>query len=334
MTETKNILVVEDEITNSILIKRILLKEKYKVTTAFNGQEALEIMENETFDAVLTDWMMPKLDGIELIKKIRENIEPLPLLIMITALVSEGAKAHALDSGADDYIAKPVEIDSLVESVKNGLEKKSQTLAEEPKVSLKKIKSVAPFPGVFIATSTGGPPTLLNIFKEIDKSLPVAYFIVQHGPSWMLDTFALRLEKESGLNVHIAENGMKPKIRNIYIAPGDMHIRFSSNDFNIILDNGPKENFVRPAADPLFRSAAETFGDKSIAVVLTGLGKDGSHGVNYIQSVRGKILIQDPETAIAPSMPNSAKNMNIDYELVDIEKMPEAIKLKFNEISG
>ena len=332
MTTPIKILVVEDEIANSILIKRILLKEKYVVTTAYNGIEALKILEKESFDAVLTDWMMPKLDGIELIKKIKENIEPLPLIIMITALVSEGARSHAIESGADDYIAKPINVDELLEIVKTGLDKKTQEDVKTlPKVIRKESNIQAPFIGVFIATSTGGPQTLLGLFKKIDKSLPVAYFVVQHGPAWMIETFSSRIERESGLNVQVGENGMIPKIRHVYIAPGDMHMRFEPNDFKIILDHGPKENFVRPAADPLFRSAVNIFGDRALAIILTGLGKDGSLGIHYMQNAGAKVLIQEPSTAIAPSMPKSAINMNIEYDIVSIDDMPGVIKGKIED---
>lgn len=326
MQETYKLLVVEDELTNSILLKRLLIKEGYDVVVAHNGLDALKLMENEKFDAVLTDWMMPQMDGIELIRKIRENIHPLPLIIMITALVSEGAKAYALDAGADDYIAKPIDVSELLSRVKDGLGRKLQKASPD---SYKKITISAndnpPFVSVAIATSTGGPPTLIDVFKNIPSTTQAAFFIVQHGPTWMLETFAQRLQKETGLIVKLAVDGEIAKLGHVYIAPGDMHLRVNPKNYKLILDDGPKENFVKPAADPLFRSVAEAFGKFSIGVILTGLGRDGATGSVQISSVGGKVLIQSPDSAVAPSMPNAAISTKVDHKVFPLNDMGKAI---------
>jgi two-component system chemotaxis response regulator CheB len=295
MAQLKKVLVVEDELTNAILLKRILSKAGYSVVVVHNGMDALKHLERETFDAVLTDWMMPQIDGIELIRRLREKVDPLPLIIMITALVSEGARTYALESGADDYIAKPIDIDVL-----------------------------PPFIGVVIGTSTGGPPALIEVFKNIPDNVNAAFYIVQHGPPWMLETFSLRLQRETPLKVSLATNGAKSEVRNIYIAPGDRHMRINKEDYSIILDDGPKENFVRPAADPLFRSAADAFGKFSIGVILTGLGRDGAQGAGQIASVNGTVIVQDPKDAVAPSMPNTLINSGVSHKMVPL---PEIAKL-------
>ncbi len=121
MIETKKILVCEDELSSSILMKRVLTKAGYEVTLSDNGQDAIKKLEIENFDVLLTDWMMPHLDGIELIRRVREKISPLPIIILFTALVSEGARNYVLDSGADDYISKPIIIPELLTIIKNQL---------------------------------------------------------------------------------------------------------------------------------------------------------------------------------------------------------------------
>jgi len=321
------VIVVEDELTNSLLLKRLLTKAGYQVIVAHNGADALKHIEKEHFDVILTDWMMPQVDGIELIRRVRENIKPLPYIIMVTALVSESAKMYALESGADDYIAKPIDIDELLSRVKDGIKKQEQAEIQ-PKIITEKIQVdvIPPFVACAIATSTGGPPTLIQFFKDIDISTPAAFFIVQHGPSWMLETFAQRLQRDTQLKVNIAEKGMKIETGNIYIAPGDYHLKINSEDLTIKLDNGPKENFVRPAADPLFRSAAKTFGKYLVATILTGLGKDGTQGASFVKQVGGVVFVQDPDTAVAPSMPRNAIESGYADKILPLQDLGIAIQ--------
>jgi two-component system chemotaxis response regulator CheB len=113
--------------------------------------------------------------------------------------------------------------------------------------------------------------------------------------------------------------------RHVYIAPGDKHLRIAPGSLNLILDDGPKENFVRPAADPLFRSAADAFGKYCIAVILTGLGRDGAQGAAQISALNGTILIQDPETCVAPSMPNTIIEVNIPHKVVPLSNLSRII---------
>lgn len=326
----KKILVVEDELTNAILLKRILNKEGYSTVVAHNGFDALQHLEKDTFDAVLTDWMMPQIDGIELIRQMREKMKKLPFIMMVTALVSEGARSYAIESGADDYIAKPIEVEDLLTQLRDGLNKKEQSdKPQQYKVEKKSINVKPPMVGVFIATSTGGPPTLIDLFKDVDTDLDCSYYIVQHGPSWMLETFSQRLQRESGLDVSLATDDLKIRSRHIYLAPGDKHMLISK-DYKLKLDDGPKENFVRPAADPLFRSATETFGKYALGVVLTGLGKDGTQGAAQLVSAGAKILVQDPANAIAPSMPTSIVKSGVEHTIISNKDLGK----KVSEFAG
>jgi len=334
MSELTKVLVVEDELTNSILLKRLLIKAGYSVVTANNGFEALKYLEKESFEAVLTDWMMPQMDGIELIRKIREVVKPLPYVIMITALVSEGAKTYALESGSDDYIAKPIDVNELLTRLHDGLAKKNQQANAEKRAERKNPALVKPpFPVVVIATSTGGPPTLIDIFKSIPNDFNAPIMIVQHGPPWMLETFAQRLQKETKLEVKLAMNGESIKPGKVYIAPGDLHMRIDAKSLKIKLDDSPKENFVRPAADPLFRSATDAFGKYTLGVILTGLGRDGVAGAAQIVDSQGEILVQSPETAVAPSMPNALIASRIQATVITLDNMGNTISQKIASLN-
>jgi len=328
-----NLLVVEDDMTNSILLKRILIKAGYSVTIANNGIQALNILDKNKFDAVLTDWMMPNLDGIELIKMMRDRLSELPYIIMITALHSDGAMNYALDSGADDYISKPFNVGELLILLKEGILRNNQDIPvkEENKNRIEAI--IPPFVGVVIAASTGGPPTLIELFKNLERVNTAAFYIVQHGPAWMLDKFAGTIQNSTNLNVIHGQDDMTSSPGNIYIAPGDLHMKIQKKTMNIILDNGAKENFVRPSADPLFRSAASSFGRYMLAVVLTGLGRDGVIGASIVEQQGGKILVQNPDTAMAPSMPRSVIEAGIPHQLVNISDMPNVLLQSISKIN-
>ncbi|MFW6232733.1 MAG: chemotaxis protein CheB, partial [Bacteroidota bacterium] len=269
MANHHKVLIVEDELTNSILLKRILNKAGYTTVVANNGAEALQHLDKEKFDAVLTDWMMRQVDGIELIRRMRENLEKLPLIIMITALVSEGARTYALESGADDYIAKPIDVEELLTRLKDGLARYEQSPPVVVKETVtRELSQKPPFVGVVIGTSTGGPPTLIELFKNVDPGGNAAFYVVQHGPPWMLETFSQRLQRETSFKVNLAVNGADSAPGNIYIAPGDKHLRVKAGSLKLELDDGPKENFVKPSADPLFRTAADAFGKFTVGVIL------------------------------------------------------------------
>jgi two-component system, chemotaxis family, protein-glutamate methylesterase/glutaminase len=326
MAELKKILVAEDELTNSLLLKRLLTKAGYSVVIAHNGSDALQHMLKEKFDVLLTDWMMPQMDGIELIRRVRDEYENPPFIIMVTALVSESARSYALESGADDYVAKPIDIDELLTRVRDGLQRNIQEAPIQTSSIITRTSSAfPPFVGCCIATSTGGPPTLIQTFKNIDSNTNAAFYVVQHGPPWMLETFSQRLQREVSLKVNLASNGQQSEPGNIYIAPGDKHMRVEENTFNIILDDGPKENFVRPSADPLFRSVSDAFGKYALGCILTGLGRDGAQGVAQIASVNGVAVVQNPETAVAPSMPKTIIESGIKHRLVDLEDMGKTL---------
>lgn len=325
MENRAKILIAEDEITNAVLIKKLLIKAGYSVVVANNGLEALRYIENEEFDAVLTDWMMPHIDGIELIRRLRAINKDTPLIIMVTALVSQDSKIYALESGADDFIAKPIDVNELLARVEEGLFKKNQDNLDKPCNKIFTKSSLSEFPLVAFATSTGGPQAILEILKNIPADIQAAFAIVQQGPNWMLDSLYEILKKEIKLNVQFPKNNTEIKIGTVYIAPGDSHMRISSDAKRIELDSSPKENFVRPSADPLYRSMSESFGEKSIGVILTGLGRDGASGAAHIASVGGSVIIQDPSTTLAPSMPNATIKTISNYVLSPLDSLHNAI---------
>ncbi|MDD3124361.1 MAG: chemotaxis protein CheB [Candidatus Kapabacteria bacterium] len=335
------ILIAEDEITNSLLLKRLLTKANYDVTVTNNGAAAFEAMQNETFDAVLTDWMMPNMDGIELIQKMRSEMKELPLIVMITALVSEGSRNIALEAGADEFIAKPIDVEDLLIHVKDGLCKKNQsampatftpTSKNNGFVAANANTEKPPFVGVGVATSTGGPSVLIDMFRNIPEDVPAAFYLIQHGPIWMLDLFTTKLQSATALKVYLAQDGQKSERGRIYVAPADKHLTIDKATMKIVLDDNPKINFVRPSADPLFTSLSYAFGKYSIGVILTGLGRDGVQGVSNIAEIGGKVIVQDPLKAVAPLMPQAVIDSGINLTIAQTEDLAFTTRNTIDEL--
>jgi len=303
---TKKILVAEDEQASADLLKMILEKAGYSVDAVPNGKKAYNAIKEKKYDALLTDWMMPQMDGIELIRKLRENVPIPPVIIVITALSSPDARKHALSSGADDFLAKPYKPHDILEKLQELF-----SIQEQKPPEIEQLPSIVPdkdppFTGICIAASSGGPQTVVKIIRQIPVLEKSAVFIVQHGPDWALADMASNWNKICKMEVSLAAHGCKVEPGKIYLAPGKQHMSVEPGSLYIKLDDEPPVNFVKPAADPLFKSIAKSFGRFSLSVVLSGMGCDGALGSLHISAASGIVLVQDPETALVRFMPMAA----------------------------
>ena len=185
-------------------------------------------------------------------------------------------------------------------------------------------KSKFNFVGVAIASSTGGPITLQHYFSNLKYTEKAAFFIVLHAPAWMLESYAKKLDSVSPLEIKLGINGTPIKPGVVYVAPGDFHMLIDGKERKIKLTKDEPYNFLRPAADPLFFSVAENFTTKSLGVVFTGMGYDGSLGSGKIHAAGGKVLVQSPDTAVIHSMPKSVIDLGIADRIEPLGKMAQA----------
>lgn len=156
---------------------------------------------------------------------------------------------------------------------------------------------------VVIGASEGGVAVLKSIAEGLPASLPAAVFVVQHigaQPSQL----PLILSGSGPLPAEHAADWMPIRMGRIYVAPPDRHMIVRPGLLR--LDDGPKKHFTRPAIDPLFRSAAAAYGPRVVGMVLTGGGQDGTEGLRAIYDAGGLGVIQDPDDARQPAMPESA----------------------------
>lgn len=328
------ILVAEDDVPSAQLLKAFLKRSRYDVEIAANGREALELLKRGKYDALLTDWMMPEMDGVELIRHTRSEINPCPLIIMITAIDSKEARMHALQAGADDFLAKPYGREQLLKSLENGLARMAQAEPQPVRVApAVPAVSLPPLVGVVVAVSTGGPPALIKLFKAIPATCEAAFFVVQHGPAWMLETFSPALERETGFKFCLGAEGTVPVRGRAYLSPGDRHLVIHAGSGRLGLSEDPPENFVRPAADPLFRSASSFFGRYCIGLVLTGMGRDGAKGASHVKAGGGLVFVQDPATAVVCSMPKTVIAAGAADKVLSLPEMSETIVAEAHRLS-
>lgn len=327
-TYIPRIIIVEDDFASQLLFQRIIEREGYLCSIVSNGMEVLKMMELIHFDVIVTDWMMPEMDGIELIRKIREQYENPPFIMMVTALANDSAKKYALQTGADVFIPKPLDVENFVSLLKSGIEKRAKVNTINTYTSLSETDKFPPMVAVGIAASTGGPHSLSELLKVLDPKLNAAIFIIQHGPFWIIENLVERFGTETKFKISVAKEGEICQNSNIYFAPGNAHLRIKPKQYSFTLDNDPLVSFVRPSADLLFQSIAEAFGKYSIGVVLSGLGRDGTDGVAKLINAGGQVIVQSPESAIAPSMPASVISSGAKVEIVDLKDIADLINKK------
>jgi two-component system chemotaxis response regulator CheB len=175
---------------------------------------------------------------------------------------------------------------------------------------------------VVIGASSGGPTALRSLLSALPADFPDPIVVVMHigsRPSML----PLLLNESGKLRAEHAENGDVLMPGRIYVAPPDQHLLIS--DGKLELDHGPRENYTRPAIDPLFRSAARVFGPAATGIILTGELNDGTVGLYEIKKAGGIAIVQDPDDAESPGMPRSAaRNVHADYCL-PLSKIPDVL---------
>lgn len=319
------ILLAEDDPTSALVLRKALSRAGMEVLVAYDGEKAFELFEEHSFDAIVTDWMMPNMDGIDLIRSIRQHLRPAPPILMVTALSSAQSRQRALDAGADEYLTKPIIPADAVAAVERLTRRDRQDppepVAPTPVAPAVEEPAPGPYTGVVVAASTGGPDALLEYFAHVEPSPELSWFVLLHGPAWMLETFAERLDAEVDMPVRLATHGTLVRRGEIYLCPGDIHTVLGPGGAKLFADDGPPENYVKPAADPLLRSVARELGSRSVAVVLTGMGRDAALGCKAVVEAGGTVLAQRPSEAVAPSMPRTVVEMGLTDEVHELRAL-------------
>lgn len=318
-------LVADDSpLMRSLLIEQISANTDFEVAgEAGTGYEAIRLVHELKPDVLTLDLAMPDLGGLEALHYIMQQA-PLPVVIVSaqTRALAEPALRALMEYGAVDIVPKP--LGSSIADMHAFRQRLTQSLYLSLAARMRHLPAHTWTPHrdkhaaradhsrarcvVAIAASTGGPLALSEIVPRLPADLPAALLIVQHMPALFTSYLARRLDALSELTVCDAEDGMTIEEGVAYVAPGGVHLDLERRDgaVHARLTDGPAMWGVRPAADVLFHGVARTFGPASVAVVLTGMGRDGADGARAIAAVGGSTLVQDEESCVVPSMPRAA----------------------------
>jgi two-component system, chemotaxis family, protein-glutamate methylesterase/glutaminase len=342
------VLVVDDSVAmRRILADAISSDPELEVAGyAANGQIAMAMFDQVSPDVVTLDVEMPVMDGLSTLKAMRaaRRLQP---VIMFSTLTERGAEAtiDSLSLGASDYVAKPIDagsFDIARERIRQALIPKIKVLchvsppgeavhraANETarKPVLRRANPFERIEVVVIGSSTGGPNALATVLPKIPSGFPVPVLIVQHMPPAFTRFLAQRLTVLCPQPVAEAAPGDVASPGMIRVAPGDHHLAVTRdrNEVRLQITQGPAENSCRPSADVLFRSAAQVFANRVLAVVLTGMGQDGLRGCETLADLGASIMVQDEATSVVWGMPGFVAKAGLADAVLPLSEIGEAI---------
>ncbi|WP_459557849.1 chemotaxis-specific protein-glutamate methyltransferase CheB [Lacunimicrobium album] len=314
------------------------------VASISDSTRAAEQIESLSPDLVTLDVEMPEVDGIAVLRQLKRR-KLATKVIMISRFTTSGAQVttDALIEGAFDFIVKPStgnpaetkallraelieRIDALRETSSPELQPKPVLFQTSPTRSGEKATS---FGALLIGCSTGGPDALAKLIPELPADLPVPVIVIQHMPEKFTSTLAARLDEASELTVVEAEEGMLLSPGKVILARGGKHLELRRQGFSNIcvrLTDDPPEQRVRPAVDYTFRSAVSAFDQPLLAVILTGMGRDGTLGCELVHRNNGHVLVQAPDGCTVFGMPKSVLKAELADQVVPLEQMARKIQ--------
>jgi two-component system chemotaxis response regulator CheB len=331
------VLVVDDSLFMRSAIAKTLAHGPFEVVgQAKNGREALDLAGKLQPDVITMDFNMPGMNGAETVRALMQQ-RPTPV-VMFSAHTRQGAKEtfDALAAGAVDFVTKPAgEVSVDLGKVEAELTRKllaaasarpraavppaaGRTSAGSSMTSIPRTTLTGALPRVCcIAVSTGGPAALGELIPALPADLRIAIVVVQHMPAGFTGPLAERLDGASRVSVHEAEAGDRPLAGSVLIAPGDRHLEFDDRGM-VVLTDGPPVHGCRPAADVTMLSAVKVYGRRTLAVVMTGMGKDGAAGALAIKRAEGKTCAQDQQSCVIFGMPKAAIDAGAIDEVVPL----------------
>lgn len=313
------VLIVDDSALMRKLLSSVLAAddEIEVVGTAPDPLVAREEIKKLNPDVVTLDVEMPRMNGIEFLRKIME-LRPTPV-VMISTLTQAGAETtlEALEIGAVDFVAKPAEAGAvaqlgheLIPKVKAAARtrvRRRVAPARVPVSSVRRSQYGTSDKIIAIGASTGGVEALKAVLMLLPQDVP-PILVTQHMPERFTAAFARRLDSECRMRVHEAQQNQPVERGNVYIAPGGHHLELTRRASGLYcsLNDGPLVSGHRPSVDVLFNSVARSVAPRAIGVILTGMGRDGANGLLAMRKAGCATLGQDEGTALVYGMPRVA----------------------------
>ena len=359
------VMVVDDSPFMRKALERMLQAADIEVVgSARDGLDALDKIPQLNPDIVTLDVEMPRLDGLGCLKRIMAEMPR--AVLMVSSLTQEGAAStlEALALGALDFIPKETSLASAsILQIQQDLQEKVRKLARSPRFSKSRPALAqpsqpglpAPVPVPFshgqvpqavarvgaisgpraellaIGCSTGGPKALQDLLPALPKSLPVPCLIVQHMPGTFTKAFAERLNGICQVEVREAVHGETALPGCVYIAPGGLHMLYRQRGASGIIELSaePSTSLHRPSVDVMFQSIADTCTRQVLAMILTGMGSDGTKGMVALKAKGAHTLAEAEESCIVYGMPRAAFERGCVDQVAPLQDMAGILRKHF-----
>jgi len=339
-------------------IKLILSRSPFieVVGIAGDGEEALKKVEELHPDVVTLDLMMPGLDGLGFLAKQMVS-RALPVILVSNASGQHELVLKALEAGAVDFVHKPSALanEKILEMAEELIEKLKMAagirlkrfgpapLAEAPvaasegaalseherlRMQARQRAAINEVDAIVIGISTGGPQGLKYLIPQLPEDFRIPIAVVLHIPEGFTEMYAARLDELSELKVREAKEGDRLQPGLVLIAPGGQHLTFRRDvdgSVAVHVDAQPLDRTHIPSVDVLFESAAETFGDRVLGIVMTGMGSDGSRGAARIKAQGGRIYTEAEETCVVYGMPAAVVEAGLSDRSIPLHRLAQAM---------
>jgi len=319
-----------------ILRRTISGQHDYQVAwLARDGKEAVQKCVQDTPDLVLMDLIMPTMDGVEATRIIMDKT-PCAILVVTASVdgnitqVFEAMGNGALDAVNTPVLGQPQGQETLIKKIEV-----IRKLLGNPATSRKTVLPQKPVEGdlpplVAIGASTGGPQAIAAILSKIPKNTAAAFIVVQHVDAFFANGLAEWLKHKCSLKIQLAEPGQCLTPGRVYIAAKNDHLIFG-HSHTLQYTAEPEDYPYRPSVDILFESLAANYNRPGIAVLLTGMGRDGAKGLLMLKNAAWHTIAQDEKTSVVYGMPKAAKELDAAVQILPLERIAAEILLRVNE---
>lgn len=336
------VLVVDDSFFMRKVISDILKADPEidVVGQASDGAKALDMVAQLNPDVVSLDIEMPVMNGVEALHKIMQ-LERSPPTLIVSGYAQEGSDLafRCLSGGAVDIVLKPGgSVSFNMSQVEAELRRKIKSAAQVDTRKLKQLihaqsPSVVPVDkrpagdGVLvIGSSTGGPAALDVLLPQIPKSFPYPILVAQHLPASFVGYFIQRLKSLCQLPAVEATEGLPVNPGTIYVAKGGTLAQLKTGQGTVCFTvSADASNFESPSINHLLTSAAEIYKDKTLGVILTGMGRDGVSGAGAVKKHGGRVFAQDEATSVVYGMPREVREAHLADEVLPLQKIVPTI---------
>ena len=348
MKKKIKVLIVEDSLVVRELLKHIIGSDnRFQVLAAVeSAEQCLQLLETETPDIISLDIRLPGMNGLDATLQIMSK-RPTPIVVVAAQVDDDelNIAMNALRAGALSVVEKPVGVTNVafesmaaklctqlaimsqVKVVRQGIDRGLRFgTSEQPPP--KPIMRPGSYSMVGIVSSTGGPQALVQLLGGLGADFPLPILLVQHITSSFLDGFVSWLSGTTPFQVKIASEDERPLPGHVYVAPVDQHIALVHGCLSIL--DSPPVCGQKPSGSVLFNSLARELRHKAVGVVLTGMGADGSDGLNDIFKAGGYTIAEDSSTCVVFGMPSAAQKIGAVREMLPLP----AIAVRLRELAG